>query len=155
MPIYLKEVQKEDKDWDIFLDISVDYITKNWPRVLKGKTNKDFKKDYEKELVERIKEGDRALFLIQYDSSSIGIANVYLRDNILNIAEFFIYEDRRKKGFGSEAFNLLIKWGKSKKATSLRVEVDKDLTLANLFWGSFNLELDSSGVRNIYFTDIS
>ncbi|NGX30290.1 MAG: hypothetical protein K940chlam4_01136 [Candidatus Anoxychlamydiales bacterium] len=154
MTIYLQKVTLPSTDWEIFLDISVEYITKNWPRVLKGKTNKDFKKDYEKELVERIKEGDRALFLIQDDSSSIGIANVYLKDNILNIAEFFIYDDSRRKGFGSKAVALLIKWEKSKKATSLRVEVDKDLTLANLFWSSLGLKLDTSKKRNIYFSEI-
>ncbi|NGX27912.1 MAG: hypothetical protein K940chlam1_00084 [Candidatus Anoxychlamydiales bacterium] len=152
MKVYLEDCKKITFSWEVFLKMSVDYITTYWPSVLKNKTKTDFQKEYKKKLKKQSEEKFRGLFLIKNNSKIIGIANVYLKENILYIAEFFIDKKYRRKGFGSKVLKILIRWGKSKGASSLKVEVDKSLVLANAFWSSMDLQLNGSGKRNIYFS---
>ena len=153
MKVYLEEIKKSTFSWELFIEMSVDYITTFWPSVLKNMPKKDFINEYEKKLKKQLNEDCRGIFLIKSNSKIVGIANVYLKKDILYVAEFFVDKNYRRQGYGSEALKLLIKWGKSKGASSLKIEVDKKLLLANAFWSSMDLQLNNSGNRNVYFSN--
>ena len=132
MKVYLEDCKKTAFSWEVFLKMSVDYITTYWPSVLKNKTKTDFQKEYEKKLKKQSEEKFRGLFLIKNNSKIIGIANVYLKENILYIAEFFIDKKYRRKGFGSNVLKILIRWGKSNVVSFFGQMVEKK--------SSFNLD---------------
>jgi len=135
--------------------MSCDYILHLWPKRLTDQTRKAFQTDYEQRLKKKSLEKTRGLFLFELEGNIVDLGNVYIDDKQrLNIAEFYIIPEQRKKGLGSHFFNLLKAWGKSKNATSIRAEVDKHLENANAFWKSQGLTLTSSEKRNVYTGDL-
>jgi predicted acetyltransferase len=152
----LQIVHPDSSLWPEFIDLSVEYITANWPTVLNNTTSEDFRKSYETKQKQHLQEGVRGLFIAFADNNNVGLANVYLSGENgqihINIAEFYIKESERKKGFGQQMKQLIENWGKRCNAQKMLIDVDKDHLLANAFWSSFpDLELDSSSERNLYF----
>lgn len=150
-----EEMTPDHPKWDVFVAMIVDYIVENWPEVLEKKAIDEFKREYQQELIDRIQEGGRALFLTCADNFDIGIINAYfIKENdevVINVAEFGVKKEARRRGHGRSMKKLLEQWGKSNGATMISIEVDKDQILANDFWGSFkNLILNSLGNRNLY-----
>lgn len=151
-----EEMKPDHPKWEVFIAMIVDYIVENWPEVLEKKTIDEFKREYHQELIDRIQEGGRALFLACADNFDIGIINAYFtKENdevVINVAEFGVKKKARRRGYGSLMKKLLEQWGKSNGATKISIEVDKDQILANNFWSNFkDLSLDSSGNRNLYY----
>lgn len=148
-----KFITQHSQDWQLFLEMNYTYMQENWPQKYSNVTQNTFISDYSKNLIQRIEEGNRALFLYFQAIDPIGFSNVYLsgeKKEVLNIAEFYVVPKKRKQKFGHEMLGHLIEWGKEKGAQELRIEVDKDLVNANLFWSTFGFVLDSSGLRNLY-----
>jgi hypothetical protein len=154
----LQSVSVENpKLWQEFLDLSMEYIKANWPDEISTSLI-DFKKKYEADLLKRLTEGGRGLFLFKSDVKTVGLGNVYIESTpkgvVVNIAEFYIKPEFRKQKLGSQFFNLLQKWGFENKARFVYVEVDKDLELANAFWAKQNLKLDDTGKRNLFWNSL-
>ena len=151
-----KVIHPESKEWNFFLEMNYSYMQESWPKQWKHIDQLTFIKTYSLKLIKRIKEGDRGLFLYYSHDNPVGFSNVYLtrKKTILNIAEFYIKPEWRRKKFGNEMLNHVIAWGKEQGAEEIRIEVDKDLQKANCFWSSFGCDLDSSGSRNVYLSRI-
>ena len=116
-----------------------------------------FIREYNQILKKRLQEGGRGFFICEKgeENKIIGIANAYIQDNTLNIAEFYITPEERRKGIGSRFLDYIKAWGIQQNATQLVIAVDKNLELANRYWSSFNFALDASDTRNMYTTKLT
>ncbi len=138
-----------------FVSMSVDYIRQHWPRAFGNKNTAQARHDYHLELLDRIKEGPRGLFLIDSTTQRnfaepVALAHAYVSDDTLYIAEFYVSERYRRQGLARMMLNHIKNWSLQYDVQTIQIEVDKELPLANHFWGSFNFQLDSTGERNIY-----
>ena len=153
-----KRIVPSSPEWPLFLDMSYTYMLENWPVKIQEKSKEVFSSDYTSNIRKRIEQGPRGLFLYYKFEKPVALSNAYisLEDNekVLNVAEFYVIPSNRKQGLGSQMLNHLIDWGKEESATKLKIEVDKDLEGANHFWEKFGYQLDDSGSRNLYFTQI-
>ena len=137
------KVSPTSKEWDLFIDLSVEYLIVNWPQVLEGDTPSTFKNRYRQETYNRFQIGGRGLFLALVDDQPAGIINAFIEKDVLNIAEFYLIEEKRRQSYGGQMKAFTEDWGRREGASQLMVEVDKDFTSANLFWSSFSdLDLD-------------
>jgi GNAT superfamily N-acetyltransferase len=66
------------------------------------------------------------------------------------VAELYIVEKRQRQGLGKCFLDLLIQWGLDQGASALVVEVDRDLSQANLFWNSFEFQRFEHRKRSVY-----
>lgn len=143
-------ITPDHPDWQEYLQMSARYILTYWPEA-STLSNDRFIDSYEKQLRKKIHDGGRGLFFLQNEGKKIGIANAYIMDKTLYIAEFFIREDYRRCGYGKKLVELLIKWGRKNLATCLIAEVDPRLIEANQFWSSIEEMVSSSARgRNVY-----
>ncbi len=140
--------------WNIFIDMSVGYIQHYWSETFKDKTVADSQREYESALIERIAQGPRGLFLAEYNAPDspifVGLANAYIDEHVLHIAEFYVKEDYQRKGVGSALLEQIKIWGKEHGAHLLEIEVDQNLELANKYWNSFGFDLSENNGRNVY-----
>ena len=147
-----KVIDPKCKEWPLFLEMNYIYMQESWPGKWEHIDQSTFINTYSLKLLKRIEEGGRGLFIYYKDKDPVGFSNVYLsnKQTILNIAEFYIVSKWRRNKFGNEMLNHVISWGKEQGAEEVKIEVDKDLELANCFWSSFGYRLDPSGSRNVY-----
>lgn len=140
--------------WPSYLQMTFVYMQESWPdRVSQG--TKAFYREYGDILRERSADSGRALFIYNLDKQPVGLANVYLQDNKLNIAEFYLVQTYRGRGIGRKMLEHIVGWGEMQGADIISIEVDKDLQVANAFWNKFDFALDTSGTRNIYSCKIA
>ncbi|MEN8218861.1 MAG: GNAT family N-acetyltransferase [Pseudomonadota bacterium] len=151
----LINVAPQSQEWPEFIQLSFQYIGENWPQAIKGQTSDDFFQEYGQELLHRISQGTRGLFLIKEKGGTIGLANVYIEWECLNIAEFYIKPANRRKGFGTKALEEVIHWGRLNRCRTVRAEVDKSLEKANQFWYQCLDSLNASGERCVYSKPIA
>jgi len=146
----VQQIAPGDKQWTVFLDAMIDYIIETWPEVVET-GELEFKLAYEKELIKRLEEGGRGLFLVSDSGDIVGVMNAYVNNDTLHIAEFGVTQKARRKGYGGKMKEFIVQWGISMGAKRASIEVDKDKIIANSFWSSFDdLEKDTSGCRNLY-----
>jgi broad specificity phosphatase PhoE len=155
---HLIEVNPCHESWAEFLDLSYTYISESWPDATAGIPKDEFVKEYATSLTERIAQGGRGLFIYKDNSTTVGLANVYLdREShiCLNVAEFYVTPSVRKVGQGKNLLYLIEQWGRNHRAEFMSAEVDKDQVLANLFWSSLaDVQVDKTGDRNVYRRNI-
>ena len=145
------------RSWKNFLNMTYIYFNENGPKKVTGQSLENFYSSYWDILLERYNTSVRGLFLYYIGSDGVGLSNSYLDGNAikrLNIAEFYVVPDFRKKGIGTEILCQIINWGKIEEATIICVEVDKSLLDANKFWSTFNFKLTKLRNRNLYTQDI-
>ncbi len=165
----LIQINTQNNNWEIFLKLSFKYLKELWPKDFKN--YETFKKHYSQELLNKIKKGNRGLFLVYDNNVLIGITNVFLTKeisidklvnldsvnnsakqnniNTINIAKFYIKPEYRFKGYGTKLLDFIIKWGKERSAKYLKIEVDKDQKASNKFWSSFNFKHDDTQKQNL------
>lgn len=153
-----RSIQPDAAEWIIFLNMNFIYMSESWPNRMENKTKEAFVAEYDQTLRNRYLEGFRGFFLYYCQKQVIGLSNAYITEEnkvkALNIAEFYVEPSHRRKGIASQMKDHIVLWGKEQYATKVKIEVDKDLALANCFWSKFNFTLNSAGSRNVYFTDI-
>ena len=140
------QVFPNEGTWRTFIEHTVKYLEENW---LEKTQVPDFEKKYERTLQSRCDE-NRGLFLYTANGTLVGLANAYVDQDSLNIAEFCVLSQFRKQGYGREIVMHLLEWGRSRGVHELRIEVDKHLIAANAFWSKFGYNLDQTTERNLY-----
>lgn len=148
--ITLEEVYPSLENWNEFLELATFYFKEKWPKEFKEQTSSEIKLSYSKELLYRLQQGGRGLFIFRYKNTAVGLSNVYLENRVLNISEFYIIPKNRKLKMGTNFLNKILDWGVTKGATSISIEVDSDLQIANNFWASFGLQKNKD-IRVRYF----
>jgi predicted acetyltransferase len=150
----LQEVHLFDENWEFFVRASVDYIEENWGL----ETTRDvFEKQYSMLLQQRIAEGGRLLFLLRSDDCCCGFVNAYIekcsvdQHDTLFIAEFCVFEEFRRHGFGREILRLLLSLPAVSAVAIVSAEADKNRAVANAFWSRVMQECRDSGACNLYF----
>jgi ribosomal protein S18 acetylase RimI-like enzyme len=148
--VVLEIVIPSNENWEIFLDESVDYLKRNWG------INKS-KEEYAQEMLERITEGGRLLFLLKDDKQCFGFVNAYIVEKGLDhkktlyIAEFCILESFRRKGYGKYMFKMLLELPEVSEVEIVVAEVDKNRSGSNAFWRSVMTNFSYEGQRNLYW----
>ncbi len=141
--------------WMPFLAISYACMQESWPQKYENTDKEGFIRSYGDKLIQRMREGVRGLFLYyRKENVPLGFSNVYLsgeKKEVLNIAEFYVVPNMRRKGLGKEILGHVTSWGKKQGVQQLSIEVNKELENANRFWSSFSFQRDSSRLRNLYF----
>jgi len=147
----LASLSPQQPEWHEYVALSCAYVLKYWPDASGELSPQEFQEKYEQHLLQRVAEGGRGLFLLQHNGSTVGLSNAYIHAHTLYIAEFYVTEECRLKGYGQQMFQLLMDWGQQQHATHVYIAVDKHLEAANHFWSSMhNLALNNSGDRNVY-----
>lgn len=151
----LEKTEPQNNNWSIFFNASLDYIEQNWG--FDGKTRDQFREEYKKELSIRVAQGQRLLYLSKTDDAYLGFVNAYLEDKGINnaktlfIAEFCIFEQLRRRGYGEKMLQQLFRLPECSGIEYVAAEVDKDLPVANAFWKSQMVNLNDDGKRNLYW----
>jgi GNAT superfamily N-acetyltransferase len=135
--------------WDEYVERMLGYLDESWPTLGLSRSSLD------SDLRVRWNEGGRGLFFLGHRGARPGIANVYITDRSLHIAEFSIASSARRAGLGRILLDWLIDWGRRQGCERLVVEVDRDLAGANAFWSRQRLTLDASGERHLFFAPIA
>lgn len=158
MRLAFRSIQPDTGDWPLFLDMCYKYMSENWPDRTQELSEPVFKSHYDQSLRNRLEQGGRGLFLYYQKHAPIGFSNVYIsmegRGKTLNVAELYVDPLYRKQGCASQMVEHVIEWGREQVAIHLKIEVDKNLPNSNRFWSKFGFDLDSSGLRNVYFSKI-
>ncbi len=146
--------------WNFYTtNISI-YLKNNFQQTFKNSNIDQIKQSIDPDYRVKAQDPTRYFLIFKHKVTSIGLANVYITQcektplKTLNIAEFYIFPEYRRKKYGSHFSNTLKAWGKTCSTTYLQAEVNKDNHQANAFWKEQQLELDISSDRNIYKTKI-
>lgn len=130
----------DSPDWNLFLNLSVDYLCENFPSVLdEGMPKETFLRNYEQQLLSRFQEGGRVLLVWSLAGNPLGFANAWVLEKdgetCMHIAEFSVLEKYRRKGFGKLFVQKLMEVAHQGHATKILAEVDEGIE-ATYFWDS-------------------
>jgi len=131
MQLSQKRIFQNSQEWNLFLEISYEYISECFSNRTLNKTKNEFIIDYSRQLSNRlmsIKE-PRGLFLYYNSDQVVGLSNVFVSTNNIDtkslyIAEFYVTPKNRDKGVGSQMIRHVIGWGKEKDSTKLGTRVE-------------------------------
>lgn len=153
--LQLVAIAADQPEWDIYLKMYCVYVTQYWPEAFGHMSHHQLRLHHDDLLRMRIAEGGRGIFLLQRDGENIGLCNAYIANRVLHIAEFYVMDEQRRRGYGKKMLELLAAWGRRHQAHRLHIEVDKTLQGANGFWSAQQaFELDSAGPRHIYWAEL-
>ncbi len=77
----LIQINIQNKNWEFFFKLSFEYLNELWPKDFNN--YEIFKKDYSQELIDKIKQGNRGLFLVYDNKRLIGLINIYLTNETI------------------------------------------------------------------------
>ncbi len=135
-------IKPHGKLWSLFLSQSGKYLKENWPTEFKDFSEEQIMQYYTQECIKRKAEGNRHFYFFEVKKVYVGFVNMFVSEKIfektvyktLNIAEFCINPNYRRKHLGTLALETILKWAKRQQINLIWAEVDKDLEVANTFW---------------------
>lgn len=155
----------DSSQWPIYLRHYLPYIEESWPENLNN-GNDAYLTSLDKLLRQRHDAGGRYFFFVRHEGRDVGIVNVYETENtfgiplsdgnnlVLNIAEFYVMPNARRKGFGGDILAQIMQLAHDLGLSAIIAEADKHLERANAFWrAQMDGALDLNG-RNVYWKEL-
>ncbi len=116
--------------------------------------------DAKRELVERLCDSNRQIFLFENGQTLVGFAEVLLEEecfpdedlpeSCIKIIYFYILPQVRRQKLGSVFFKLIRAWGRDKKVALIEAEAPNYPIAVNQFFEKQGLELVGAGAGNCY-----